>query len=388
MNTKIIPAIVVVGYNRYDSFKRVLNSVINAVYDYEDIPLIISIDKHPENAKLVNYAENLIWSHGEKIVKTFSERQGLKNHILQCGDLALKYGAVIILEDDVIVAPDFYQYITKAFEFYDNDTRIAGISLYSHRYNGYAKQMFEPIKSEYDVYIGQINVTWGQGWTKKQWNNFRCWYENNKNMEMIPRNDMPEQIHRWKGAWSKYFAHYMIMEGKYYVLPYYGLSTCFSEQGEHTGKTSLLHQVPLNMGKNEYKFPLFEKSLKYDLFFEYIGIEKYLGEQYKEKKVCCSLYGNKNFDKSHDYILTLNQMDKEIVKSYGLKMWPMELNIIYNIPGNVIHLYNLRVDKKQKNSNSQETIWGYQMRFMNWKDALKYIFVRAMSKILKKGKKE
>lgn len=384
MKQEIKPAIVVVGYNRLESLKRVLESVTSAHYDFGDIPLIISLDYNENNGQLIEYAEELTWKYGTKKVRTFRERQGLRSHILQCGDLALEYGAIICLEDDVVVAPDFYQYIKSAFEFYDQDDRIAGISLYSHRYNGYAKQEYEPLKSNYDAYIGQINVSWGQGWTKKQWGRFRQWYNENQNMEMVPRDDMPVQIHRWKGSWGKYFAHYMILENKYYVLPYYGFSTCFSDQGDHTGKSSLVHQVPMDMGKGTYRFPIFEAAEKYDLFFEYMGIKKYLGAEYNGKTVCSNLFGIKTVGDKYDYVLTMNKMDKKIVKSFGLKMWPMELNVIYNVPGDTIYLYDMHQDKKQNQKRKSELILGYQLRFVNWSNALKYAVQRAVFKVFQK----
>ena len=45
------------------------------------------------------FATEYNWEYGEKIVRTFPERQGLKKHILQCGDYTSKYDVVVILED-------------------------------------------------------------------------------------------------------------------------------------------------------------------------------------------------------------------------------------------------------------------------------------------------
>ncbi len=52
---------------------------------------------------------------------------------LQCGDLTEKYDAVVVLEDDLVVAEGFMQYVVAAVEAYKNNDEIAGISLYTHK---------------------------------------------------------------------------------------------------------------------------------------------------------------------------------------------------------------------------------------------------------------
>ena len=101
------PAIVAVGYNRPESMKRLLRSIGEAHYEWDDIPLIISIDKS-DVKEVQEIAEAFEWKYGAKRVSLHRERLGLRNHILECGDYAIQYGAVIILEDDREVAPDFY----------------------------------------------------------------------------------------------------------------------------------------------------------------------------------------------------------------------------------------------------------------------------------------
>ena len=104
----IKPVIVAVGYNRPHCMKRLLESIGNAEYEIDDVTLIISIDESNKSDLVQKVAEDFDWKHGEKIIRRFPERQGLKKHIIQCGDLSEKYGAVIILEDDLYVSPGFY----------------------------------------------------------------------------------------------------------------------------------------------------------------------------------------------------------------------------------------------------------------------------------------
>ena len=108
-------ALVVIGYNRIPGMLRLLESIEHAEYGNDQVTLIVSLDNcgdsGPEEA-----AKSFRWTHGEKIVRTFPERQGLRNHILSCGDFLKEYDAIAVLEDDLLVSPAYYQYMKQAVE--------------------------------------------------------------------------------------------------------------------------------------------------------------------------------------------------------------------------------------------------------------------------------
>ena len=128
------PIICVVAFDRPNSLQRLLNSLLKSK-NISDTKLIISIDnKAPENYNIVEIAKSFSWPFGEMEIIYQEQRLGLKEHILKCGDLSKIYGSVIILEDDLYVSPFFYNYSCQALNYYDNDSNIAGISLYSQPY--------------------------------------------------------------------------------------------------------------------------------------------------------------------------------------------------------------------------------------------------------------
>ena len=127
-------AIVVVGYNRIDSIKRILTSLDNAVYPC-DVPLVISIDCSGCEP-LYDYVRNYTWNHGCKFVIIREKRMGLRDHVLSCGDLTKFFRGVIILEDDIFVSPYFYYYSLACVDKYDSDDRVSGISLYRPAMDG------------------------------------------------------------------------------------------------------------------------------------------------------------------------------------------------------------------------------------------------------------
>src|SRR4051812_782733 len=97
------PAIVISAYNQPASLSRLLASVESAIYTAADIPLIISIDKSDE-PEVRAIAEAFHWKHGDKRIILHEAPLGLKQHILSCGNLSLVYGAILLLEDDLLVS--------------------------------------------------------------------------------------------------------------------------------------------------------------------------------------------------------------------------------------------------------------------------------------------
>lgn len=376
---KVKPAIVVVTYNRINSLKRLLKSIGTAYYVDNDIPLIISIDYSKINDKIVRVAEEFQWKYGKKYVIQHEENLGLRKHILECGNYSKEYGAVIILEDDLVVAPNFYEFASKAQQYYRDDDRIAGIALYSHEWNGYVRKSFNPIVKDGDIYFGQFGVSWGQCWSEKQWNEFKMWYDNHPILEL--QDNMPENIYSWSDkSWGKYFIYYIIEKNKFYVLPYVALSTCFSEAGEHATNISLDNQVRLNYGIQEYRFIPFEEGMHYDIFFENIELKQELSKYTSgNKNICINLYSKrKNVSMKYEYILTMDKINAEIIKGFGIEMRPIEMNIFYDIEGRDILLYKLKGEHRIRNRKINFKRLNFEAKGMPWQDAFVYAVLRAL----------
>ena len=163
---KGVIAVIVVGYNRPGSLKRILQSLAKADYNYTDITLHISID-HSGNEEVVDIAKMFEWKYGEKKVMYHPERLGLRRHIISCGDLTEEYGAVMILEDDLYVSPDYYNYAMQALEKYGDCPQIAGISLNTRKELLESPYPFYPLHTGYDVYFQQFASSCGAGMEPK-----------------------------------------------------------------------------------------------------------------------------------------------------------------------------------------------------------------------------
>lgn len=332
-------SIVVVGYNRPDSMRRLLESLCCASYEVS-CDLVISLDYGTRQEELLKIAENVKWMHGEKKIRKFQSAQGLRQHILQCGDLTNEYDAVVVMEDDLVVAENFFQYVIEAVEFYNNNDLIAGISLYTHHTNPGNGRAFEAQFNGYDAYLMQYAQSWGQCWTRKMWNAFRNWYD--EQVEDIALDGVvPNYVVGWnKQSWLKYYIRYTAEKGLFYVYPYFSLTTNSSEIGEHNKHNSTAYQVPLSTGKMQgYRFPEVEDAVKYDAYFERIFEEPIDGCY---GNILLDLYGLRKHFGNADTLISTQKLNYKILREIELKYRPHELNCLRQEEGKGIYVYDLK----------------------------------------------
>lgn len=353
-------AIIVVGYNRIEGLIRLLDSLTAAEYGGDRPTLILSIDKSGTDA-VEKFANEYVWIHGEKIVRTFPENQGLKKHILSCGDFFSDFDELIILEDDIFVAPSFYLFAKQCGEFYQDEENVAGISLYQHLYSIDAARPFMPLQMGADVFFMKYAQSWGQVWLKEQWLAFKQWYDENSALfEDHPQ--LPENVCHWsKASWLKYHIRYCVKRNKYFVYPYASQVTCFADVGVHNREKLRKMQVPLQYGvKRTYELVRFDRNdprfVSYDQYYENEALEWIDGYECD-----VDLYGRR---KKHTgrYRLSMDILDKKIVRQWGLELRPMEANVLLNIPGNEIFLYDMEQSESNPFSGNVASLWQYDYR--------------------------
>ena len=345
-------AIVVVTYNRTASLKRLLKSLAAAEYkEFKDIPLVISVDNSGRD-ETAGAADAFEWKYGEKRVIRHSERLGLKRHILECGEYTHEYGSIIMLEDDLYVSPYFYGYAVKALEFTGKDERIGGVSLYAHRFNVFTRLPFEPVNDGYSNWYFQFASSWGQAWSEEQWSGFYSWLKEHDGEE-IKESYLPSDIAGWgESSWLKYADRYLADSDKYFLYPRLSYTTNFADEGEHAANSVTDLQVPLAEGEERCSFCGLDASKAvYDAYFEYRGLEHET-----------DLYGLKQRDGRHRdrYIYSTGAYGCKIIESYGLKLKPMEANILHGIEGQDIFLYDTQTpDKPPKISSGKLEAYFY-----------------------------
>ena len=337
-------AIVVIAYNRGEALLRLLDSLANAYYPEElSVPLIISVDKSDSN-EVADIANDYVWLHGDKSVRLQEMNLGLREHVLKCGDIALEYDGIIMLEDDLYVSPSFYMYALAALNYSRNDARICGVSLYNHRLNVHAREPFEAIDDGFDNYYMQLASSWGQAFLPDMWTGFRSWYELNKDKD-IGAADVPLNISSWSDrSWLKYFIKYLIDNDGYFLYPRVSFTTNFGDEGTHAAAGVNDLQVPLagvrKYGRMDLHFSDIDGSGSvYDAYFENLRLEGMLPESVRNE-VTVDLYGQKQAEGYKRYVLSSVSLPYRILETFGRRMRPLDANIYYKTEGSDFFLYD------------------------------------------------
>ncbi|MCI8333523.1 MAG: glycosyltransferase family 2 protein [Lachnospiraceae bacterium] len=380
--------IITIGYNRVASLKRLLTAIGQVDYKDFEPTLIISLD-YANMPEIMELAEQFQWTKGRKVIKVYEERQGLRKHILGCGDYLEEYDldAAAVFEDDIVPSPAFFNYMVQAVEFYKDYREIAGISLYSDLWNLSSEKPFQPLYSKYDAFFRQYAVSWGQIWLRDQWAEFKKWYQENKD-SFRKAYGVPANVSSWGDtSWLKYHIRYCVEKNKYFVYPYQSLSTNFTDVGTHNSYETTIFQVPMQVDcSKQYLFAKIpETSAVYDVFWENQKLAEYLG--IPEQELCVDLYGSKKNAEEKKYWLTTQKADFKVIKAYGLKIRPQELNIILDIKGTEIRLYDTEgVYKESKQGLSLYKKYDYYFKLSRcpWKEQAKLLLDRFLMRFVKK----
>ncbi len=360
-------AIALPCYKRVNTLNELCQTLLRAEYEGDPVTLVFSID-YSGNDAVTRFANDFKWPFGPKCIVEHKTNIGLRNNILFCGDLTSEYDAVIVVEDDLEVSRSFYRFAKGAALFYENDDRIAGVSIYQYFVEEVSHSQFIPLYEGYDAYFLQWASSWGQLWTRSQWQSFRMWYNNHHEIDHIP---VPNMVKKWEKSWKKYYIAYLQNTNRFFVFPF--LSFVYNGNkagGEHTSNSLLLiTSSPLdNSLRKNYLFPLFDDvSFKYDCFFQLTP--RNIRVNNREYYVEFDLFGDKEYFVS-EYVITSRKNDKRnVLFSFSNGMLPLENNILFQKKGSTFNLLSLDSFKKGNRvplitlaENRQELPW---QRYLN-----------------------
>jgi hypothetical protein len=370
------PAIVINAYNRPNSLARLLRSVQTAVYPLEEnVPLVISLDDSRNHPDVAAVAENFIWSCGSKEIIRQEKQLGLKGHFYACGDLSEKYGAMIYLEDDLMVSPVFYPFASQALAFYKTDDRIGGISLYNLWFNGYTRHPFTPYLDEADIFFLQLPYTQGEAFTAEQWRGFRLWQSLKKDNAEIPHPIHESWSHFDPNDWFPEWTAYLVATQRFFVFPRASLSTGMGDVGTHFSHSSDLFQAPLLHEKQSFRLKsLDESSAVYDSFFEILPSRlNRLTNRLSSYDYCVDLYATRSpTNLSAAYVLTTRKCVLPLF-TFAKSMRPLEANVIEAVPGDGISfcqkenmLWDWRAELETRESNQTYFSRGQHSGLRSW----------------------
>jgi len=129
-------------------------------------PLFIYCDgvRDENDSNDVESTKNIVrsWSHPNKIIIEHEKNRGLANSVIAgVTELAMKFGRVIVVEDDLVVSANFLRYLNSALERYKDTQQVMQISAYMfpvHEFADKEDALFLPFISSWGW------ATWDRAW--------------------------------------------------------------------------------------------------------------------------------------------------------------------------------------------------------------------------------
>jgi hypothetical protein len=317
------------------------------------VHLFISCE-YDASPEVLTFARNIKWSHGHFEVLEQAEKLGVDQHNLTCMRLAELYGNILVLEDDLVVAPGFVDYILAAHSLLAQ-TEVAGLSLYRYPMIEADHFPFNLIPNEEFLYYQQRPSSKGCFYT---WDSVRPYFQflETFNFDFAAYN-LPANVLKWENAvWEKSFYCYLIESSRYLAFPRYSLSTDFADKGVHMKKqvNKYAHQSPLYLSRRFETMASLACTLNvYDAFYELEASSiKALNPTLKDYDFEMDIYGHKPlFFIKTPFIISVKK-SKDLILGWERRLKPETNNIILNQYG---HFYVLAHTRSFDASVPQKT---------------------------------
>lgn len=205
---------------------------------------------------LKRYAENSVFKHFTVIAS--EKNQGLANSIIRgVTQIVKEYDRVIVVEDDIIAAPDFLSYMNGALEYYKDLKQYGSISAYTESLkglDGYKK----------DVYATRKGECWGWGTWRDRWEcvdwevkGFEEFLKNKKTQRQFDKlqagiSDMlKDQMEGKLDSWAVRWCFHLFRNGLLTVYPKYSRVKNIGFDGSGTHCTGAEAEVGSIENKNQ-----------------------------------------------------------------------------------------------------------------------------------------
>ena len=121
--------IIVLTMNRADTLGQLLRSLERSKFGGDRIKLTIRFDFHADQVEALKVAEKFHFPHGHKVVYRSEQSLGLARAWFTAWHPESLRERAIILEDDIVMSPDWYLWLKEAWDRYGSTEGIAGVSL-------------------------------------------------------------------------------------------------------------------------------------------------------------------------------------------------------------------------------------------------------------------
>jgi len=340
MARTVPPAIVIMAHDRPTEFARLLASTRRAEIA-PDTELVLSIDQGGlRSDEVMSIADEFRWPHG-RVSRVAHDRIGLVEHFHRCGDLSLDLGAIVLLEDDLIVGPGFHRWASTALDHAAHDARIAGVGLATPFFDGYRHLPFEPIADGFDGVYLQVPWYDGMAWTSSMWQAYR----DTPTERSTPIHASLATLNA--DEWFPDAVRYLVASGRFHLLPREAHATNSGAPGAHFDDQTDYFQTPLCVrAPRSWRLASLDDSLAvYDDHLEPTAdVVRRLVPDLSQADLTVDLLGVRDLEAvSAPLVLTTRPVDQHAgreapQRSWGASLHPLVANLIHDVAGTDIHL--------------------------------------------------
>ncbi|PGK34790.1 sugar transferase [Bacillus anthracis] len=166
----MLAPVIIFVYNRPEHTIQTIEALSkNELARESNIFIFSDAAKNEESVEKVKVVRDYIDSVEEKkyfksftITKSEANKGLAKSVIHGVSEIISKYGKVIVLEDDLITAPDFLIYMNDALDYYCNLDKVWSIS-------GYNIPIAFPKDYKSEIYYSYRGCSWGWATWKNRW---------------------------------------------------------------------------------------------------------------------------------------------------------------------------------------------------------------------------
>ncbi|KAA0993871.1 glycosyltransferase [Dyadobacter sp. UC 10] len=154
-------------YNRLDTLKLTVDSLLkNPLASESTIFIFSDAAKNAQNesgvAKVRAYIRQISGFKEVNIIEA-AKNLGLANSIISgVSKVISKFGKVIVLEDDLLLASNFLTFMNKSLDFYENNPDVFSIS-------GFIFDMKIKGSYDFDIFFTKRHCSWGWAIWKDRW---------------------------------------------------------------------------------------------------------------------------------------------------------------------------------------------------------------------------
>lgn len=260
--------IILFAFNRLEALKNTIDSLReneeaenSILYVFVDGPRS-GKDGEAENVgKVQAYAKSI--TGFKEVHCTFSsQNRGLGNSVIKgVTEVINRHGKAIVLEDDLILAPNFLSFMNQGLDRYEGKKEVFSVC-------GYSNQVKVPKGYPYDTYFCTRSSSWGWATWADRWNSvdwelddFNQYRERKKAFNRWGGSDCWKMLSDWKcgknKSWAIRFCFAQFLQEKVSLFPVISKvqNDGFDGQGTNCKRWSRFHCIFDNSAKKEFTYP-------------------------------------------------------------------------------------------------------------------------------------